>query len=714
MDSITLLSKKLSGYLEPKKVQQVHKAYELASKAHSGQFRSSGDPYVSHPIAVAQILSSFKMDEDSLSAAMLHDVIEDTDIKKAKIEKRFNKDVAELVDGVSKLDKLRISSTDENQAENLQKMILAMSKDIRVIVVKLADRLHNMRTLSYLDKDKQIRIAKETLEIYAPIAQRIGMNNIYRELEDLSFKTIYPVRFNRLVSAVKKNRGGKQKTLNKIEKKLSKRLLDNGIPSVVEGREKHIYSIYRKMKERRRSFSEIMDVYAIKIIVDNPVNCYTALGQIHSLFKPVEGRFKDYIAIPKSNGYQSIHTGVMGSEGFNIEVQIKTQEMDEMAENGIASHWLYKTGSRLDTRPQKKARKWVANLLELKNNFDNSEEFINSIKTDLFPDEIYVFTPKGDIIELSYGSTAVDFAYAVHTDVGHHTRACRINKKISPLSLPLESGQTVEILQNKLPQTSPAWLNFVVTPRARNAIRQYLGSLKISEARKLGKALLEQSMGSIGLKLKDIDNNQLRSALDHIGVKSLNKLLEEIGLGHRVGNIVAQQMSGLIENSNSSNNKKYTPLEIKGSEGIVLNYATCCRPIPGDSVLGHFTSEKGLVVHQERCKNILSIREDPSQCFPLNWGENLDKEFVSAIKVSIKDEPGVLANLASSITQSGTNIISIDTTDSSAETVEFVINLQVKDRLHLSKILRKIRSLKSVLSTSRIHDQEMRNAKTLH
>ena len=522
MESIGALSKKLSDYLDPKKVRQVNKAYNFACEAHSGQFRSSGDPYVTHPIAVASILSSFRMDEDSLSAAMLHDVIEDTGIPKAIIEKKFNRDVANLVDGVSKLDKLSISNRTEAEAENLQKMVLAMSKDIRVIVVKLADRLHNMRTLMYLNREKQIKIAKETLEIYAPIAHRIGMNNLYRELEDLAFKVIYPKRYERLTSAVKKNRGGQKRILNKIQKELSKRLLDQGIPALVEGREKHTYSIYRKMKERHRSFEEIMDVYAIKIIVDTPENCYRTIGHIHNLYKPVEGRFKDYIAIPKSNGYQSLHTGVVGLKGFPVEVQIKTQEMNDMAENGIASHWLYKSGDKSDFNPQIRARRWVAGLLEMRENYDSTEEFIDSIKTDIFPDEIYVFTPQGKIIEMSSGSTAIDFAYAVHTDIGHHCRACRINKRLAPLSVPLESGQTIEILTEKVPQTSPAWLNFAVTPRARNGIRHYLSNLKTSEARKFGKKLLDQSLTNMGIKLREIEKNELRKVLKNIGVRSLN------------------------------------------------------------------------------------------------------------------------------------------------------------------------------------------------
>ena len=714
MESINALSKKLSDYLDPKKVKQVNKAYDFACEAHSGQYRSSGDPYVTHPIAVASILGNFRMDEDSLTAAMLHDVMEDSGIPKSVIEKKFNKEVADLVDGVSKLNTLTISSKTESQAENLQKMVLAMSKDIRVIVVKLADRLHNMRTLLYLDREKQLRIAKETLEIYAPIAHRIGMNNLYRELEDLAFKTIYPTRYERLIAAVKKNRGGQKRLLNKIQKEMSNRLLKEGIASLVEGREKHIYSIYRKMKERRRSFEEIMDVYAIKIIVDTPENCYRTLGHIHNMYKPVRGRFKDYIAIPKSNGYQSIHTGVIALKGIPIEIQIKTQEMNDMAENGIASHWLYKSGNNSDSSPQIKARRWVAGLLEMRENYETTEEFINSVKTDIFPDEIYVFTPQGEVIEMPGGSTAIDFAYAVHTDIGHHCRACRINKKLAPLSVPLESGQTIEILRDTVPQTSPAWLNFATTTKARHSIRNYLGNLKSSEARKFGKKLLEQSLENLNIKLKNIDKDKLRGALDSIGGRSLNRILKEIGLGIRVANVVARQIAGFVNKDSEIESDSVIPLEITGSEGLVVNYAPCCKPIPGDSVMGHFTADKGLVVHQERCKNILSFRKDPQQCFPVNWGESSGKVFTSQIKIMANDEPGLLANIASAITETGTNISSIQTTDLNSGIHDFVLDLEVSDRLHLSKIIKKIKTLKSIASVSRIHDQEERKAKVLH
>ena len=713
MESIDALSEKLSDYLEPKQIEQVNKAFEFANEAHSGQFRTSGDPYVSHPIAVANILSSFHMDEDSLSAAMLHDVIEDCGVPKKVIEEQFNKNVANLVDGVSKLDQLNITSRTEVNAENFQKMILAMAKDIRVIVVKLADRLHNMRTIEYLDQEKKKRIAKETLEIYAPIAHRIGMNNVYRELEDRSFKVLYPTRYRELRTALKKNRGSQKRLLNKIKRTLEKKLVDQGIPSYVEGREKHIYSVYRKMKQNNRSFEEIMDVCAFKVIVDNADNCYKALGVVHNIFKPIEGRFKDYISIPKSNGYQSIHTVVIGLDVQPIEIQIKTEEMNEMAENGIASHWIYKMGEGTETNPQQKARRWVADLLEMRDNFESSEEFIESVKTDIFPDEIYVFTPEGEIIQLGEGSTAIDFAYAVHTDIGHHCRACRINRKLAPLSVPLESGQTIEILRDKIPQTSPAWLNFAATSRARNKIRHYLSNLKTSEARKLGKKLLDQSLGHLNVKLKHLKKDELREALDALGVRSLNRLLEEIGLGKRVGNVVSQQMLSVLNKESNKGDSSILALEITGTEGLVVNYATCCKPIPGDSVIGHFTSS-GLVVHQERCKNILSVREDPTQCFPVNWHQELDREFSTDIKILASDEPGLLATMASTITSSAINIESINTQELDLGHIEFTLTLQVKGRDQLAALIRKLRTLKNILSIHRIHDQEMRQAKTLH
>ena len=469
------------------------------------------------------------------------------------------------------------------------------------------------------------------------------------------------------------------------------------------------------MKERSRSFQEIMDVYAFKVIVDTPENCYKAIGSVHSLYKPIEGRFKDYIAMPKSNGYQSVHTGIIGDDGQPIEVQIKTEDMNEVAENGIASHWIYKSGNKTSIDPQNKARRWVAGLLEMRENYDTSHDFIESIKTDIFPDEIFVFTPEGEIVEMRAGSTPVDFAFAVHTDIGLHCKACRINRKLAPLSVSLENGQTIEIITDSLPQTSPAWLNFAKTSRARNRIRNYLSNLKTSEARKLGKRFLEQHLSSLNLTLKEIDKKDLRKALDAIGTRSLNLLLEEIGLGKRVGNIVAHQISGYLKKDTLSNENKLIPLEITGSEGLVVNYATCCRPIPGDLVVGHFTTERGLVVHQERCKNILAVRKDPTQCFPINWHEELNNFFSSQIKIVAKDEPGVLATISTTIANIETNIESLEVSpESGSGTSDFLFGVQVKGRDHLAKLIRNLRSMSSILSAKRVHDQEKRDEQRLH
>ena len=469
------------------------------------------------------------------------------------------------------------------------------------------------------------------------------------------------------------------------------------------------------MKERSRSFQEIMDVYAFKVIVDSSENCYKAIGSVHSLYKPIEGRFKDYIAIPKSNGYQSVHTGVISEDGLPIEVQIKTKEMNEIAENGIASHWIYKSGYKESLDPQNKARRWVAGLLEMRQNFDNSQDFIESVKTGIFPNEIFVFTPQGEIIEMNSGSTPIDFAFAVHTDIGLHCKACRINRKLAPLSVSLESGQTVEIITDSLPQTTPAWLNFVKTSRARNGIRSYLSNLKTSEARKLGKKFLEHHLSLLNIKLKEIDKRDLRKALDALGLRSLNLLLEEIGLGKRVGKIVSQQIYGYLKENKINKKNKLIPLEITGSEGLVVNYATCCRPIPGDAVIGHFTTERGLVVHQERCKNILPIRKDPSQCFPIDWHDELNNFFSTQIKIISKDQPGVLATISTTIADTDTNIESLEvSSESGSSTSHFIFGVQVKGRDHLAKLIRNLRTMNSVLSATRIHDQENRDEKRLH
>ena len=702
--SISKLSSSLSEYLDDKQLEQVKKAFFYASNAHSGQFRSSGDPYVSHPIAVAKILADFKMDGDCLTAAILHDVIEDSGIPKSYLKNEFNVDVANLVDGVSKLDKISLTSKKEEQAENFQKMLLAMSKDIRVIVLKLADRLHNMRTLKYLNKDKQKRIATETLEIYAPIAHRLGMHQFYRELEDLAFEVIHPYKNKVLKNAIKKNTKGRKKILNKIESSIKEKLNEYELNSQVNGRIKHLYGIFKKMKTQTKSLDQVLDVYAFKITTNSVMDCYKALGILHNSFKPIEGRFKDYIAIPKSNSYQSIHTGIITFDGLPIEVQIRTNEMDELAEYGIAAHWIYKTGNK-ENPAQVRAKRWVNTLMEVKKNVDDPQDFIEIVKTGLVPNEIYVFTPKGDIIELPKGSTPIDFAFAVHSDIGIHCRGCRINKNLAPINVPLESGQTISIITDNVPQANSSWLEFVRTSRARSSIRNNLKDLKLSKARKFGKSILEQALAPHEIKLRNIPKNRMDKLLASINVKSVRELFEEIGSGKRSSLVVAHQIiqfldfdqSDLIELSN---------IQISGSEGLVISYATCCRPIPGDNIIAHFSNTKGIVIHTERCKNIRSIRKDPALCAQVNWDEKVEGDFAVEIKVLSEDKPGLLAEISTVISNYQANIESFKTDAPIGNSIQMHIVMNVTDRDHLARIMRKLRRLSPVLSVFRLQNKD--------
>ena len=637
--SITKLASSLSEYLDDKQLEQVKKAYFYASNAHLGQFRSSGDPYVSHPIAVAKILADFKMDEDCLTAAILHDVIEDSGIPKSYLKNEFNIDVANLVDGVSKLDKISLASKQEEQAENFQKMLLAMSKDIRVIVLKLADRLHNMRTLRFLDEEKQKRIAVETLEIYAPIAHRLGMHQFYRELEDLAFEVVHPFRNKVLQSAISKNTKGRKKILKKIESSIKEKLDEYELSSQVTGRRKHLYGIFKKMKAQSKSLDQVLDVYAFKITTNSVMDCYKALGILHNSFKPIEGRFKDYIAIPKSNSYQSIHTGIITFDGLPIEVQIRTNDMDELAEYGVAAHWIYKTGGK-ENPAQVRAKRWVNTLMEVRKNVEDPQDFIEIVKTGLVPNEIYVFTPKGDIIELPKGSTPIDFAFAVHSDIGIHCRGCRINKNLAPINVPLESGQTISIITDKIPQANPSWLDVVRTSRARSSIRSVLKDLKISKARKFGKSILEQALAPHEIKLRNIPKNRMEKLLSSINVKSVRQLLEEIGSGKRSSLVVAHQIIQFLD-FDQTDLIEFSNIQISGSEGLVISYAPCCRPIPGDNIIAHFSNTKGIVIHTERCKNIRSIRKDPALCAQVNWDEKVEGDFSVEIKVLSEDKPGL-------------------------------------------------------------------------
>ena len=704
--SLKKLNKNLSSYLNNSQLEQVNKAYLYAANAHSGQFRSSGDPYVTHPVAVAEILAKFKMDEDCLTAAMLHDVIEDSGIPKSFLKKEFNSNVAELVDGVSKLDKISLNSKQEEQAENFQKMVLAMSQDIRVIVLKLADRLHNMRTLEFLSEERQKRIALETLEIYAPIAHRLGMHQIYRELEDTAFEVINPFRSKVLKNAIDKKTKGRKKILSKIESSIKEKMIENEIPCQVHGRRKHLYGIFKKMKRQSKSLEEVMDVYAFKITIDDAMDCYKVLGILHNSFKPIEGRFKDYIAIPKSNSYQSLHTGIMTFDGLPVEIQIRTHDMDELAEFGVAAHWFYKTG-HADNPAQSRARRWVNTLLEVQKNIDDPQDFIDVIKTGLVPNEIYVFTPNGDIVELPKDSTPIDFAFAVHSDIGLHCKGCRINKNLAPLSVPLESGQTINIITDKYPQANPTWLEFVRTSRARSAIRNSTKNLKASKARKYGKNLLEQSLRPHRIKLRNVPKPRMSKLLDAINVKSVRELLEQIGSGQRSSLVVAHQIIQFLD-YDQKDLIEFSNIQISGSEGLVLSYAACCKPIPGDNIIAHFSNQKGIVIHTERCKNMTALRKDPAHCAPVQWEKDVVGDFSVEIKIISDDRPGLLAEISASISETNSNIVNFRMDPPAGTSIQMFVVIEVKDRQHLAKIMRKLRRLNHVMSVSRIHNQDQK------
>ena len=712
LDTIDSLADGLSNYLEKDQVNSVRRAYFYAEQAHDGQVRRSGDAYVTHPLAVASILSEMHMDHQSLMAAMLHDVIEDTGITKTAIKSQFGHTVADLVDGVSKLNKITFSSRAEAQAENFQKMAMAMAKDLRVILVKIADRLHNMRTLEVLTPDKRRRIARETLDIYAPIANRLGMNNVRVEFEELGFAALYPMRARRISAAVKSIRGNRKEIVSQIQTSLEACLEREGLPGRTIGREKHLFSIYEKMRSKRKSFSEIMDVYAFRIIVDRADSCYRVLGAVHSLYKPVPGRFKDYIAIPKANGYQSLHTTLFGMHGVPIEIQIRTEEMEAMANNGISSHWLYKSSDDLPSNAHIRAREWVNGLLEMQKHAGNSLEFIENVKIDLFPDEIYVFTPKGQIFELPAGSTAVDFAYAIHTDVGNSCVACRISRRLAPLSEPLQSGQTVEIITAPGTQPNPAWLSFVVTGKARSNIRHYLKNQKHSESVALGRRLLNKALAGFGTQIESITNDNFESALKQANLKSVDQLLEEIGLGNRMSYMIAQRLAAQVnisaDEGEPAEPQQQATLAIRGSEGLVMNYAKCCHPIPGDPIVGHISSGRGMVIHTDDCNNIADIRDNPEKCIAVSWDPEVEGEFSVELRVELENQRGIIATLATTITGAEANIEKISTVERDARFSIVNLSLNVKNRVHLARVMKRVRLIKPVTKVTRVKSRKVK------
>ncbi len=692
-------SEYLATYLKPEQIAEVESAYLFSREAHEGQFRRNGDPYITHPLAVADILAHMHMDHQSLMAALLHDVIEDTGVSKEELGTRFGEDVAELVDGVTKLAKVGTQSKAEAQAENLRKMMLAMTQDIRVIIVKLADRLHNMRTLDVLAPEKRRRIARETLDIYAPLANRLGMNQVRIELEDLCFEALFPLRAPLIRKAVGVARGNRKDVLETIRQTLEQRLRQEGLPARVLGREKHMFSIYMKMKEKHKSFAEIMDVYGFRVVVESVDACYRALGMMHNLYKPIPGKFKDYIAIPKANGYQSLHTVLKGQRGVPIEIQIRTEAMESMANNGVAAHWLYKDNT--GNTSQARAREWMKSLLELQKSAGNSMEFIENVKIDLFPDEVYVFTPKGRILTLPKGATPVDFAYAVHSDVGNSCVAARVDGRLAPLSLPLLTGQTVEVISAPGAMPNPHWLNFVITSKARANIRSYLKDQQQSQSVDLGRRLLDKALSAYALKVAAVPAAVLAQVLGELGFDHLDSLLEDIGLGNRAPQLVARRLAP--EGSREQSRPSSRHLAIHGTEGLLVSYARCCRPLPGDSIIGHLSAGRGIVIHRDICNNLVAeLRDNPDKCMPLQWAEVIEREFPSELRIELTNQRGMLAEIAREVTANDANIENISMQEKGPQHAVISLNLSVRDRVHLARIIKRIRILNGVEKVTRV------------
>ncbi len=713
----------IGTYLSDKQVESIREACLFGIKAHEGQTRRSGEPYIHHPFAVARILANIRLDCDSIIAAILHDVLEDTDVTKQALSLQFGNEVADLVDGVTKLTQIKFENRLEQQAENFRKMILAMVHDIRVILIKLADRLHNMRTLGVLPPEKRRRIARETLEVYVPIAYRLGINTFRTEFQDLGFKALHPMRYRVISDAVKNVRGHYKELVNETESTIKLRLKNEGIDAHVQGRVKHLHSIYRKMQEKHLSFSDVFDVYAFRIIVDKPDTCYRVLGIIHSIYKPVPGRFKDYIAIPKTNGYQSLHTILFSSHKVPIEIQIRTEDMDKVAETGIAAHWLYKTKEDpKDNRSHHHVRDWLQSLQELQKNTESSLDFIENVKIDLFPDKVYVFTPNGDIVELPRGSTPVDFAYAVHTDIGNHCVSAKIDHREVSLRTPLHNGQTIEIITSPEARPNPVWINFAITGKARSNIHHYLKNLKREDAINLGERLLDKALHELGLTLVNLTQPQISTLLKSFNFSSMNELLAEIGLGNYMAVLVARRLQSiqLAEKPAKERRKKNRPrvfknvlssymptwlrkkssrerpLAIRGTEGMVTHFAKCCDPIPGDPIIAQITAGRGIVVHTELCKNIASLKQ-PENCIDVQWEREVEGEFPVEVHIEVVNQRGVLATVSAAISEQQSNInnVEIDQRDESHSLLKFTIT--VHNRKHLATIMRSIRRIKNVM-----------------
>jgi guanosine-3',5'-bis(diphosphate) 3'-pyrophosphohydrolase len=710
------LREELKHYLNDAEISAIEKAFLLAKAAHEGQKRHTGEAYITHPVAVATILAQMRMDPQTIMAAIMHDVIEDTYVEKQDLVDQFGKEVADLVDGVTKLTQITFESHAQAQAENFRKMVMAMARDIRVILVKLADRLHNMRTIGSLPMKKRRRIALETLEIFAPIANRLGMHAFRIEFEDLGFAALYPLRYRILKAAVNKAHGNRQEIMELIETEMRGSLKKANTPNwKLIGREKHLYSIYKKMHDKHLSFSEIMDVYGFRAVVDKMDTCYRVMGVLHNLYKPLAQRFKDYIAIPKANGYQSLHTTLFGPYGVPIEVQIRTEEMQKMAENGIAAHWLYKTEKALFDDAQMRAKEWLKGVLEMHKSSKNSLEFIENVKTDLFPDEVYVFTPKGNILELPSGATSVDFAYAIHSDIGNTCVAAKLDRRLAPLSTPLTSGQQVEIITAPGARPNPAWLNFIVTGKARSNIKHFLKKQQREESIELGKRLIEKALHGSNLTLPQVPPEHMDAVVQISGLDSVNNLFEEVGLGNRTALLVGKQLAKLSNSPTKTKlneNSPTRPLAIKGTEGIVVTYAKCCRPIPGDPIGGYVEKGHGLIVHVEQCTHLESHRQNPDKYVSLRWEDKVHGDFPVDLRVEIINQRGSLARLALAISDADSNIENINAEEFDGRYFVVSLTVTVRDRVHLARVLRKIRSAKNVIRVIRHKPRHKKKTKT--
>jgi GTP diphosphokinase / guanosine-3',5'-bis(diphosphate) 3'-diphosphatase len=711
MSEIAEFTRHLGHYLPAADVALVERAFDYSEAAHRGQFRKSGEPYITHPLAVASILSQWRLDAHGLAAALLHDVMEDTKVSKTEIETTFGKPVADMVDGVSKLDQIAFDTREEAEAESFRKMLLAMARDVRVILIKLADRLHNMRTLDAMAQAHRKRIARETLDIYAPIANRLGLNALFLELQDLSFKHLFPMRYRILAHAIKTARGNRREVMNRLLESIRGALAQADIIATVTGREKTVYSVYRKMKEKHYSFSQVFDIYGVRILVEHKPTCYAALGVLHEKFKPIPGKFKDYIAIPKANGYQSLHTTLFGPFGTPLEVQVRTHDMHRVAETGVAAHWLYKTGDALDLEEaQRETHRWLQSLLDIQSESRDSREFLEHVKVDLFPEEIYVFTPKGKIMALPRGATAVDFAYGVHTDIGHHSVAARINYEIVPLRTELKNGDHVEILTSPSARPNPSWLTFVATGKARSRIRHYLKGLQQKESAALGERLLAQALATFKLEPDAIPWERWEAMAKEYGAKSQLEILADIGVGKRLSFVVAQALArnaraddgagGVGTNLTPSPPK--SSLTLRGVEGVAIQYAKCCRPVPGDAIIAQFRKGQGLVVHQRDCVTLRKQRFESSELVDVEWAADIQGVFDAGVRLLVSDRRGLLAAIATAINDAGANIdtVSVERPDGS-DVLAMFFGVQVRDRKHLAQVMRALKRLPEVRRVTR-------------